>query len=82
MPLPAPEEKYERFRALLIKARKDADLTQEEVAERLKRPQSFVWKIENGVRKVDVVEFLEIARAIGFNPLKFLIELERAVTKS
>lgn len=81
MPLPAPEERYERFRALLIKARKDAGLTQEEVAERLQRPQSFVWKMENGVRRVDVIEFLEIARAIGFNPLKFLTELERAGSK-
>ena len=77
MPLPAPEERYERFRALLVEARKEAGLTQEEVAERLHRPQSFVWKIENGVRKVDVVEFLEIARAVGFNPLIFLTKLDR-----
>jgi transcriptional regulator with XRE-family HTH domain len=76
MPLPAPEERYEKFRALLIEARKDADLTQEEVAERLRRPQSFVWKIENGVRRVDVIEFLEIARAIGFDAVTFLHKLE------
>lgn len=76
MPLPAPEKRYERFRALLIEARKEAGLTQEEVAERLRRPQSFVWKIENGVRRVDVVEFLEIARAVGFNPLTFLTKLD------
>lgn len=77
MPLPAPEERYERFRALLIEARKEAGLTQEEVAERLQRPQSFVWKIENGVRRVDVIEFLEIARVVGFNPLTFLTKLDR-----
>ena len=78
MPLPAPEERYERFRALLIEARKDAGLTQEEVAARLERPQSFVWKVENGVRRVDVIEFLEIARAIGFSPLAFLRKLDRS----
>jgi transcriptional regulator with XRE-family HTH domain len=77
MPLPAPEKRYERFRVLLIEARKESGLTQEEVAERLRRPQSFVWKIENGVRRVDVVEFLEIARAIGFNPSVFLTKLNR-----
>ncbi len=81
MPLPAPEKRYERFRALLIEARKDAGLTQEEVAERLRRPQSFVWKIENGVRRVDVVEFLEIARAIGFNPLTFLTKFDKPDSK-
>ena len=75
MPLPAPEERYERLRALLVKARKDAGLTQEDVAAKLDRPQSFVWKIENGVRRVDVIEFLEIAKAIGFDPAALLKRL-------
>lgn len=77
MPLPAPEERYEKFRALLVEARREAGLTQEEVALRLGRPQSFVWKVENGVRRVDVVEFLEIARAIGFSPSAFLRKFDR-----
>ena len=76
MPLPAPEERYEKFRALLVEARRKAGLTQEEVAARLERPQSFVWKVENGVRRVDVIEFLEIARAIGFSPAIFLRKLD------
>lgn len=78
MPLPAPEERYERLRALLIEARKDAGLTQEEVAARLERPQSFVWKVENGVRRLDVIEFLEIARAIGFSSSSFLRKLNQS----
>ena len=77
MPLPAPEERYERLRALLVKARKDAGLTQEEVAAKLRRPQSFVWKIENGVRRLDVVEFLEMAKAVGFDPHELLRQLGR-----
>lgn len=77
MPLPAPEERYERLRALLVKARKDAGLTQEEVAAKLRRPQSFVWKIENGVRRIDVVEFLEFAKAVGFDPHELLRNLGR-----
>jgi transcriptional regulator with XRE-family HTH domain len=77
MPLPAPEERYERLRALLVKARKDAGLTQEEVAAKLDRPQSFVWKIENGVRRIDIVEFLEFAKAVGFDPHELLRKLGR-----
>lgn len=76
MPLPAPNKKYEKLRALLIEARKEAGLTQDELAQRLKRPQSFVWKVENGVRRVDVIEFLEIAKAIGFDPAALLRKLD------
>jgi transcriptional regulator with XRE-family HTH domain len=63
---------YTRFLELLITARKDADVTQDEVAKRLDRPQSFVSKYENGERRVDVIEFLEIAHAIGFDPVGFI----------
>ena len=63
---------YARFLELLIKARKDASVTQDKVAERLSRPQSFVSKYENGERRVDVIEFLELAQAIGFDPISFI----------
>ena len=66
---------YERFRLLLIEARKAAELTQMELAQRLSRPQSFVSKFERGERRLDVVEFLEVARAIGIDPLEFLRKL-------
>lgn len=68
---------YARFLELLIKARKDASVTQDEVAERLSRPQSFVSKYENGERRVDVIEFLEIAQAIGFDPVGFIRKILR-----
>jgi transcriptional regulator with XRE-family HTH domain len=51
--------------AALKQARLDAGLTQTELADRLERPQSFVAKYENGERKVEVVEFVQIVRAIG-----------------
>lgn len=49
----------------LKQARLDAGLTQTELADRLERPQSFVAKYENGERRVEVVEFVQIVRAIG-----------------
>jgi len=47
-----------------------AGLTQEEVARVLRRPQSFVAKYERGERRLDVVEFAEIAGAIKSDPIK------------
>lgn len=66
------DEKYELLRHLLIEARGEAGLKQADVAEKLGRPQSYISKIERGERKVDVVEFLEIASAIGFDPLPII----------
>jgi transcriptional regulator with XRE-family HTH domain len=77
MVLPAPQERYDRLKDLLVEAREKAGLTQVELANRLHRPQSFVSKIERGLRRVDVIEFLEIAKAIGFSPVKFLEKLTR-----
>jgi len=63
---------HRRFRELLIEARKGADLTQAELSRRLKRPQSFVSKYERGERRLDVVEFGEVAKALGVDALRFL----------
>jgi transcriptional regulator with XRE-family HTH domain len=60
------------FCELMIKARKSAGLTQHQVAKRLKKPQSFVAKYEGGERRIDVVEFLAITRAIGADPAKIV----------
>jgi transcriptional regulator with XRE-family HTH domain len=71
---------YKRFLALLITARKDAGLTQQEIATKLKKQQSFVSKYERGERRLDVVEFLAVASAIGIEPCAFLRELSKNVT--
>lgn len=53
---------------LLVAARREARLTQVALAERLGRPQSFIAKIENGERRLDVVEFVALVEAIGGEP--------------
>lgn len=70
------------FRELMIKARKNAGLTQQELANRLKRPQSFVAKYEGGERRLDVVEFVVIAQAIGADPVRILRALLRSTLKT
>jgi transcriptional regulator with XRE-family HTH domain len=52
--------------------RKAAGLTQAEVAKKLRRYQSFVANVESGQRRIDVVELVELARAIGFKAAKAL----------
>src|ERR1700682_5161469 len=63
------------FCELMIGARKAVGLTQHTLARRLKKPQSFVAKYEGGERRLDVVEFITIARALGADPLKLMTML-------
>lgn len=63
---------------MLVRARMEAGLTQVQLAKRLSRPQSFVSKVERGERRLDLVEFLEVARAIGIDPFIFVKELNGA----
>jgi len=69
--------KYDYFRELLLAARKSAGLTQIDLGKQLSRPQSFVSKFERGERRLDVVEFLEIASVLGVDRNEFLLKLER-----
>jgi ribosome-binding protein aMBF1 (putative translation factor) len=66
------EESYGRFQRLLVQARKKSGLSQQEVADRLGRPQTYVSKCELGTRRMDVVEFMEIAEVLGFDPSAFI----------
>jgi transcriptional regulator with XRE-family HTH domain len=61
----------------MIKAREEAGLTQAKLARRLGKSQSFVAKYEGGERRIDVVEFLVLARAIGTDPVRMLKILMR-----
>ncbi len=49
-------KEYKNVIERLKKARLEAVLKQEDVAKKLKKPQSYISKIERGERRVDVVE--------------------------
>lgn len=55
----------------------DSGLTQSDVAARLGEHQSWVARLESGQRRLDVVEFLAVAKAIGFNPAKMIHKLAK-----
>jgi transcriptional regulator with XRE-family HTH domain len=69
------ERSYAAFTELLKEERKNAGLTQAALAKKLRRPQSYVSKYERGDRRLDVIEFIEVARVIGFDPHDFLRKL-------
>lgn len=56
--------------AVLVATRREAGLTQAQLADRLGKPASFIAKIEIGERRVDVVEFAAIAKALKLDPRK------------
>lgn len=58
-------------------AREARGITQQELARRLGKPQSFVSKAEMGERRLDVVEFLHFMRAIEGEPHALLRDVER-----
>ena len=70
--LKSPE--YERLIALLVAVRKKADIRQQALAKKLGKPQSFVAKYEGGERRIDVVEFITIVRAVGGDPVRLFRE--------
>ena len=61
-------ERHRKLRALLVAERKAAGLTQTVVAQRLGKPPSYVAKYEGGDRRLDLLEYLDVAAAIGFDP--------------
>jgi transcriptional regulator with XRE-family HTH domain len=78
MPKSVFSREYKRFCALLVEERKAATMTQAEVAGKLRKPQSYVSKYEAGERRLDMIEFLHIARAIGFDAKRFVDRLSRS----
>ena len=74
-------KKYETFRELLTQYRKDAGVTQQSLAEKLDKPQSFVSKFESGERRLDVIEFLDVAEVLQFDVYEFIKKLEEGASK-
>ncbi len=72
MPRDLRTPRYSRLPTLIVEARKGAGMSQATVAEKLGRPQSYVADIERNERRIDVIEFLALAEAIGFDPAEAL----------
>lgn len=67
--------------SVLIEARQKSGLTQAELAAQLGKDQSFVSIIERGQRRVDVLEFVALAEAMGEDPTRLFAAVVKRLTK-
>ena len=62
----------------MVDARVKAGLGQKDLADRLRCHQSLIARLDSGQRRVDVVELVVLARALGFDPYEVLAIVEAA----
>lgn len=72
-PLHSPS--YLVLAKLLTEQRKKLGLLQADVAALLNKPQSFVSKYEAGGRRLDLIELIDVLRALNTDPHVFLDQL-------
>lgn len=61
--------------AALKSARRQAGLKQSELADRLGKDQSWVSLVEGSQRRVDIVEFIDLANALGAEPTELFQQI-------
>ncbi|MDG1287672.1 MAG: helix-turn-helix transcriptional regulator [Rickettsiales bacterium] len=62
---------------LLIESREKAGMTQTALAQQLGEYQSFIARLESGQRRLDVIEFLRLAKLLKFDEIEVLKLLKR-----
>lgn len=80
MPKSLRTPRQQLLQSLLVEARKDRGMTQADLAAALGKPQSFVAKYENGERRIDVVEFVDITIALQVAAADILARLAQGTT--
>jgi transcriptional regulator with XRE-family HTH domain len=63
----------------IVSKREAAGLTQTQLAEKLGEYQSFVARLESGQRRIDVIEFLDLAAKLGFDPAKAIRQIGQKI---
>lgn len=79
MPKTIHSAEYQTFLDLLLQARMKAGISQADLAKAIKKPQSYVSKYENGERRLDVIEFITIAKTLKADPRKIFNRMLRVM---
>jgi transcriptional regulator with XRE-family HTH domain len=79
-PHPLHSDDYSKLVSLLRAVRKEAGLTQVELATRLGVEQSLISKIERRERRLDVAELRTYCAAMGIGLNEFVLRFETALT--
>lgn len=74
--------RHETLRAFLVERRKSAGLRQVDLAKRLSRTQSYVSNIEIGQKRIALIELVEWAEALGFDPEEAITKISKIKTYS
>ena len=75
MPKSTSTEAYKDMLATLRAARRAVGVTQVQLAKRLEKPQAWVSCVETGFRRIDIIEFYAIARALESDPQALFTEV-------
>lgn len=65
---PQHARRYRSVPAFVREMREAAGLTQRALGKRLNLPQSWVYKCESGIRRMDIAEFCDWCVACGVEP--------------
>ena len=66
------DPRYRRLIDLLAQARRDAGLTQRDLAKRVKRQASYIGKLESYQRRLDLIELVDLLDQMDVKPSTFL----------
>jgi transcriptional regulator with XRE-family HTH domain len=75
-------EEYRSFLDFVKEVRRNAGITQQQLARKLKSTQSFVSKVERGERRLDIIELDFWVRAMGITLLDFVEKYDRHVSEA
>jgi len=78
MPQSTHSPRYRKLLSILSEARSSAGLSQAVLAKRLNCLQTFVSKYERGERRLDIVEFLDVAHSLNLDPCQVIRQLEQS----
>lgn len=82
---PMDKKLYSRNQRILLtllrEIRLEMGLRQQEVADRIQEPQSFVSKVESGERRLDILELREICDAMGITLPEFTVRLDKRLSR-
>jgi transcriptional regulator with XRE-family HTH domain len=70
---------HDQLVGMLVEMRENAGLTQQQLAVRLGRHRSFVWKTEGGQRRLDLIEFVKWCRVCGADADKAFRRVSAAI---
>jgi transcriptional regulator with XRE-family HTH domain len=75
------DPRYLKIRGFLKDLRKEQGVKQQDLADKLGLPQSYVSKYESGERNIDLVELIDIVKSIELDPLTVISELVKILSE-